>query len=722
MDNIATNVTANKMEDKVMNKSEIVRQYAKEHPMPDQDLCPEIVQYWSSKKDGIINQSNRSGIRLKNGVKYSSNDNKIYYAVRSYNYEGAYIKFIPELKMIEASHMYLSGGRFIEGETRDWWFSGRRTFAFLGDTVAYSPTGELLKISYREDGTYKEKVSEGRYYCPEFLKQLKRLDHNGCVHNNNAICEQIKAMGGKIDKDIYWHMGTLMAFYKNQWVSREKSELAKKVDSYDLSENGDYNLNSVPDGYNYAVTVQILDNEYLLFRKFSHRGKGYDYATGTYKEYVWEELHRVFIDKKGKPTIVQKSWRDPKWKISTANIHLWNDPQQYILGEEFISQWKPVMYLKDLIDFKNNNALEELVNTLRHPIIEQLAKAGYPNLAKEITYENKVAANLKSYFRVESERKLPLYKLLGVNKWLLKALEDVQPKRYYNSLRLLVARNIKLLYGKTDISNLDKETIDLLVNGLKDLSFNDIKEICGYDSWEYRHTYWIEITDEMRNFVMKLLRMSKKSGRDMCKMYIDTMRVYQRIENKPDVDLHRFEDPHGLEIIHDALVAIQTREYEERQARWDEERRMALEEKKKRFERLQKDRKERFNAESDNYIIRVPEELEEITKEGCDLHHCVGGYLETHAVGNTNIIFLRRKASPDTSFYTIEVNPNNTLIQIHGSHNKWLGNDPEAIPFVYKWLKDRNIKFDKGILLNLGAGYGRSRDQLDESWLTKEVI
>ena len=136
------------------------------------------------------------------------------------------------------------------------------------------------------------------------------------------------------------------------------------------------------------------------------------------------------------------------------------------------------------------------------------------------------------------------------------------------------------------------------------------------------------------------------------------------------------------------------------------------------FEKYQKERIEKFEYEDENWCIRVPHELSEITAEGISLHHCVGGYLDRHANGETNIIFLRKKSEENTPFFTIEINNANKVVQIHGSHNRWLGNEPEAVPFVYKWLRRIEAEFDTSVLLNKGMGYGKGSESLDISCLT----
>ena len=372
-----------------------------------------------------------------------------------------------------------------------------------------------------------------------------------------------------------------------------------------------------------------------------------------------------------------------------------------------------------------------MVATLRHPVIEQISKAGYPHLAKELTVDNSIGANIKAYF-YSKEAKKPIYELLGVNKFILKEAENIASSnsnagynyRCYNS-GLPVIRDLKRLYGKSkedaDIRHLSKETVELAMNGLKELTYGEFRELLGAPRyWRRGDSEWIDIDDNTRRFVERLFRINKKSDQDIVKMYIDVRRLYDQIEEnrRPDIDIHDFDDAHGLEIIHNGLVAIKVIQDAERKARFDAMERERQEKRKKMFEKLQEERIKMFEAEDDEFCIRVPKVPEDITQEGCALHHCVGGYVDRHCEGHTNILFLRRKEAENIPFYTIEV-CNGKVIQIHGSHNRWLGNSPEAIPFVYKWITDRGFSYEKKMLLNLGAGYSSSAKNLDDSYLTK---
>lgn len=78
------------------------------------------------------------------------------------------------------------------------------------------------------------------------------------------------------------------------------------------------------------------------------------------------------------------------------------------------------------------------------------------------------------------------------------------------------------------------------------------------------------------------------------------------------------------------------------------------------------------------YFIRPAESTKELVAEGQTLHHCVGGYAERHARGETNILFVRENEKPDQPLYTMEVTGSVKsgwrMVQIRGNMNS----DPPA--------------------------------------------
>lgn len=89
----------------------------------------------------------------------------------------------------------------------------------------------------------------------------------------------------------------------------------------------------------------------------------------------------------------------------------------------------------------------------------------------------------------------------------------------------------------------------------------------------------------------------------------------------------------------------------------------------KNYKKLQKKRK-LLEYEDGDFVIIQPDNIKAIILEGKILSHCVGGYAEQHAKGQTNIMFLRHKNSPDIPFYTIEISNDYRITQCHGYANE----------------------------------------------------
>ena len=244
----------------------------------------------------------------------------------------------------------------------------------------------------------------------------------------------------------------------------------------------------------------------------------------------------------------------------------------------------------------------------------------------------------------------------------------------------------------------------------------------SYDNWRKRFNKHQECTtEELKqlpekarkafNKIYKLMQENNSENIDIISLLGDTLQLYFRLRfTRPgnmDV-LDEIDSVQRLQNMHDIFIELSAQEQ-------DKEDEFLTEEYEKLFEKKSK----KFGFENDEYIIVPPKAPSELVKEGTNLHHCVGGYVNK-AVNDTNILFLRKKEEEQKSFFTIEVNTYNQLVQIHGFGNKWLGSCEDgvkAIPFVKKWLDDKEIQYDKNILLCTSQSYGRTGDYLPESYL-----
>lgn len=87
----------------------------------------------------------------------------------------------------------------------------------------------------------------------------------------------------------------------------------------------------------------------------------------------------------------------------------------------------------------------------------------------------------------------------------------------------------------------------------------------------------------------------------------------------------------------------------------------------------------KFEFEFKNLTFVQPKDICEIVNEGRVLMHCVGGYVQRHADGKTNIFFIRHKSEPDVPYFTIEVSNDYKIIQCHGYRNERFKDKPEEI-------------------------------------------
>lgn len=102
----------------------------------------------------------------------------------------------------------------------------------------------------------------------------------------------------------------------------------------------------------------------------------------------------------------------------------------------------------------------------------------------------------------------------------------------------------------------------------------------------------------------------------------------------------------------------------------------------KRAEKLQK-----WRYEASGLLIRPASDADELIAEGAALHHCVGGYADRMADGETAIFFIRRLDEPDVPYYTLEL-VNRRVIQCRTRHNESYEQNPTVLDFVNEWLRE----------------------------------
>lgn len=410
------------------------------------------------------------------------------------------------------------------------------------------------------------------------------------------------------------------------------------------------------------------------------------------------EKERMYLHDDGANRIVAPS--KDGW-IPARQMHTWGK-YSIVNKSEAMEKCKRLKYIIPHIENEQSNRIRNcLITILRFPEVEQMISLGYKKAAQYIMTHQNPKAELKFMFGGHyNDKEASLLRIAGLTKHQLNKYMDVYNKENYYSKPARALTEMRKMFGERLI-HLDNTTFDDHFDGFVAMDR-------GWGREPFDQLKYINCIDREK-FIKNTFRLGKKHS-NVYTVLDDTVRQFVQLNRGTQPEINWYFDSYSDVVrAHDAIDALKRAQDEERRAMWDKE---AAErrkrEEKKRIE-LDKERK-KYEYEDDSYIIRLPKDSNEIVREGSVQHICIGGYTSRHATGQTNLFFLRRKSDTTTPFYAIEMNNNNVIVQIHGSCNSWLGNHPEAIPTVVRWLRKNGIKCDEKILTCKAKGYCSTND------------
>ena len=106
----------------------------------------------------------------------------------------------------------------------------------------------------------------------------------------------------------------------------------------------------------------------------------------------------------------------------------------------------------------------------------------------------------------------------------------------------------------------------------------------------------------------------------------------------------------------------------------------------------------KYEYDGNKYCIVAPTRVEDIIREGTILQHCVHTcdfYWDRICRRETYLLFLRRTASKDTPYYTLEVEPTGNIRQKRTTGDNQNKDFDEAIGFLKKWQKEIQKRLSK---------------------------
>lgn len=580
--------------------------------------------------------------------------------------------------------------------------AGARTWEYAGDRFFIGKDKSIINQNGEPRTNFMQCYKWHTAYCAkDMLSMLLRLNHNDNVVNEfkKFIGGESFTIGNGSSVKVQYHYD-IQRWHQTVRKERGTGKQQKLVDELvkmplaDASGFADkYAPKQLDTEFNYyklegIVYFERLTDGWCVLRSFNRHRNGHDLS----------EEWRMYLNDDGRNRIVSVSNGD--WVPSVQIRNRYRTTSYIANKDEAVANCNRIKYILAADDNVGaDGEVDFLVTALRFPEIEQLIKLGYKRAAHNIAYSTYPKAELKEMFGgYFNDKGKSLLRKAGMTKHQFDNYMNTFYSGGYNweNRRALVA--MRKMFGN-DLSHIDNNSYDEY--------FEAMKHMCR--SYTSMDVYVRELgIDELR-FFKNLVRLGKKHS-SVYSIAHDTMDDYRRLNagTTPAIDWY-FDSYSDLVRAHDAITELKRMQDAERRAMWSmsEKERLAKEEKKR--EELDKKRKE-YEYEDENYIIRLPKTLSEIVNEGSAQRICIGGYTSRHATGGTNLFFLRKKSDPDVPFYAIEMSNSKNIVQIHGYCNKWLGNDPDAIPTVIRWLRKNGIQCEDKILTCKAKGYCSCND------------
>lgn len=334
---------------------------------------------------------------------------------------------------------------------------------------------------------------------------------------------------------------------------------------------------------------------------------------------------------------------------------------------------------------------------LKFPKLEWLCKMGLNQLAKDVVRGYNYSGNMTGKVNYKADT---IYEILGLNKVNTRTLQAIDGNHY--ELRLLqVAQQLDIQMKPEQLKEF-YETFECNTDLLKEKNRRvSLHKLCRYIDkeserypigeknacmWGYSYNRYKERTDPR-------IERKQNMAHDWLE-YIGWCR-----ELKYDLDNKFIYMPNNFKKVHDR-TAEEYKALQDKKAAAEKKRREKLAAKKmaetkKAMEEIfsRNDGVDAFQIKGKGLILVVPQSGDEIRKEGEALHHCVGGYVDRVARGETNIFFIRKADHPEKSYFTMEWR-NNKIIQCRGFKNCGMPADVQAFVKVFEKKMNEAIQGD----------------------------
>ena len=335
---------------------------------------------------------------------------------------------------------------------------------------------------------------------------------------------------------------------------------------------------------------------------------------------------------------------------------------------------------------------------LRFPKLEWICKMGLNQLAKDIAGDRYGYSGVgKINFKGKT-----IYEILGLTKVNTRVLQSIDGNHY--ELRLLQVAQKCGIQMKPEQLKEFYETFGCNTTLLEQKDRRvSLHKLCKYIAkeseryplgekggcWQYSYMRYKERTDprierkqNMAKDWIEYLEWCRELKYDLNNMFIYMPTNFKKVHDRTAQEYMALKDK---------IAAAEKKRRERLAAKKMAETKKAMEEI---FSK--NDGVDAFQIKGKGLILVVPKTGDEIRREGEALHHCVGGYVERVARGETNIFFVRKADQPDKSYFTMEWR-DNKIIQCRGFKNCGMPADVQAFVNVFAEKMLEAAKNDAGL-------------------------
>ena len=401
-----------------------------------------------------------------------------------------------------------------------------------------------------------------------------------------------------------------------------------------------------------------------VFEGYCRYRKG-DYENPECRHY---ECRRVICDHSGK-LLRAYNWGDYKhcefrWiagSVLTSSYYSWNDYSGMIYGKTIPSLERKELKTTGLPHIvragMKENPERYLAMYRKYPEIEKIVKAGLFQLKNDYLYSKQhyFSDNLKIAAKENS-----LTRLLGIDSQELKRLRSSN-----GGVQMLKW----LQYEKGTGKVIPDHIIAWYCN--EKIQPNDLKFI--------RHKMSMV---SIFNYIRRQMSENRMKSSEVLTTWSDYLSMAKRLGIDTDDEI--IFRVRKLRQRHDELVKrCQDKDLAIRAGE--------ILEKYPHVEEVFASIKDKYEFSDDDYTVVVPSSIEDMLYEGKNLHHCVADserYFDRINRQEAYILFLRKTADPDKSFYTLEIEPGGTIRQKRTFYDRQDKDIEEATPFLLKWQKD----------------------------------